>query len=266
TLTYNLELDKHNITALLGQAYNYDRFDGSSITSQGGYRNSNIKTLNAAVGTIGSTNATKNLMLSYFGRVQYAFDGKYLFSVSMRRDGSSRFGMNTKWGWFPSVSAGWRLSDENFMQSAAFIQDLKLRASYGESGNNNIGDYSSIAVLGEANYSLDGSSAPGWAPGNNINPDLTWEQSRTFDAGLDFALFQSRLSGSFDVYQGISGSLLVNVLEVLSTGVGSLLDCAGEVRSRGWDLETASRNIQRDNLTWSTAFNLSEPTSEVPQF
>ncbi|MBD1434709.1 TonB-dependent receptor [Sphingobacterium sp. DN00404] len=265
TLTYNLERDKHNLTALLGHAYNYDRFDGSTITSQGGYRNSNIMTLNAAVGTIASTNATKNLLLSYFGRVQYAFDGKYLFSASMRRDGSSRFGMNTKWGWFPSISAGWRLSDESFMQSATFIQDLKIRGSYGESGNNNIGDYSSIAVLGEANYSWDGSAAPGWAPSNIINPDLTWEKSRTFDVGLDFALFQSRLSGSFDVYQRTSSNLLLNVPTMWSTGFGSLLDNAGEVRSRGWDLEITSRNIQRDNFTWSTSFNLSHNTNKVTQ-
>lgn len=265
TLTYNLERDKHNVTALLGHAYNYDRFDGSTITSQGGYRNSNIMTLNAAVGTTASTNATKNIMLSYFGRLQYAFDGKYLFSASMRRDGSSRFGLNTKWGWFPSVSVGWRLSDENFMQSATFIQDLKIRGSYGESGNNNIGDYSSIAVLGEANYSWDGTSAPGWAPRNIINPDLTWEKSRTFDVGLDFSLFQSRLSGAFDVYQRTSSNLLLNVPTMWSTGFGSLLDNAGEVQSRGWELEITSRNIQRDNFSWSTSINISHNTNKVTQ-
>jgi len=265
TLTYNLERDRHNLTALLGHAYNYDRFDGSSITSQGGYTNSNIMTLNAAVSTVASTDATKNLLLSYFGRVQYAFDGKYLLSASVRRDGSSRFGTNTKWGWFPSLSAGWRLSDENFMQSADFIQDLKIRASYGESGNNNIGDYSSIALLGGYNYSWDGETSAGWAPSNIINPDLTWEKSRTFDLGLDFALFRSRLSGSFDWYQRTSSNLLLNVPTMWSTGFGSLLDNAGEVRSRGWDLEITSRNIQRDNFSWSTSFNLSHNTNKVTQ-
>lgn len=263
TLTYNLERDKHNLTALLGHAYNYDRFDGSSITSQGGYRNSNVKTLNAAVGTTASTDATKNLMLSYFGRVQYAFDSKYLLSASMRRDGSSRFGANTKWGWFPSLSAGWRLSEENFLQSADFLQDLKVRASYGESGNNNIGDYSSVAVLSAANYAWGGAAAPGWAAGNIINPDLTWEKSRTFDVGLDFALFRSRLSGSFDWYTRTSSNLLLNVPTMWATGFGSLLDNAGEVQSRGWELEINSRNIQRDHFTWSTSLNLSHNTNKV---
>lgn len=263
TLTYDLERDKHSLTALLGHAYNYDRFDGSSINSQGGYTNSSIMTLNAAVRTVASSDATKNLLLSYFGRVQYAFDGKYLFSASVRRDGSSRFGTNTKWGWFPSLSAGWRLSDEAFMESADFISDLKIRGSYGESGNNNIGDYSSIAILSGANYAWNGATAPGFAPGNIINPDLTWEKSRTFDVGLDFALFRSRLSGAFDLYQRTSSNLLLNVPTMRSTGFGSLLDNAGEVKSRGWDLEITSRNIQRANFTWSTSLNVSHNTNEV---
>ena len=263
TLTYDLEIEKHNITGLLGHAYNYYRFDGSDITSQGGYRNSNVKTLNAAVGTRSSTDATKNLMLSYFGRVQYAYDGKYLLSASMRRDGSSRFGMNTKWGWFPSLSAGWRLSKERFLESNESIQDLKIRVSYGESGNNNIGDYSSVAVLSSADYSWGDAIASGWAPGNIINPDLTWEKSRTFDVGLDFTLFSSRLSGSIDVYNRISSNLLLNVPTMLSTGFSSLLDNAGEVQSRGWDLELTTRNIQRDDFTWSTSLNLSYNTNKV---
>lgn len=263
TLTYDLEIEKHNITGLLGHAYNYYRFDGSNITSQGGYRNSNVKTLNAAVGTRSSTDATKNLMLSYFGRVQYAYDGKYLLSASMRRDGSSRFGMNTKWGWFPSLSAGWRLSKEKFLESNESIQDLKIRASYGESGNNNIGDYSSVAVLSSADYSWGDAIASGWAPGNIINPDLTWEKSRTFDVGLDFTLFSSRLSGSIDVYNRTSSNLLLNVPTMLSTGFSSLLDNAGEVQSRGWDLELTTRNIQREDFTWSTSLNLSYNTNKV---
>ena len=265
TLTYNLELDKHHLTAMVGQAYNYDRFDRSVITSRGGYRNSNIMTLNAAVGTTADTDATKSLLLSYFGRVQYAFDGKYLLSGSVRRDGSSRFGMNTKWGWFPSLSAGWRISDESFMKTASFIQDLKIRGSYGESGNNNIGDYSGIAVLGEANYSWANETAPGWAPSNIINRDITWEKSRTFDLGLDFSLFRSRLSGSFDWYTRTSSNLLLNVPTMWSTGFGSVLDNAGEVQSRGWDLEITTRNIQRDAFTWSTSFNLSHNTNKVTQ-
>src|SRR5690606_36264007 len=200
TLNYHLNIDKHDITALLGQAYNFDKLETSSITSQGGYTNSSITTLNGAVATVASTGATQSILLSYFGRVQYAFDGKYLFSASLRRDGSSRFGNNTKWGLFPSLSFGWRVSDENFMKSLSFINDLKLRGSFGTAGNNNIGDYSSISVLGIYNYSANGSSASGQAPKNIINPDLKWEKSRTYDVGLYFGLAGSRITGSFDWY------------------------------------------------------------------
>src|SRR5699024_6232018 len=160
-------------------------------------------------------------------------------------------------------SAGWRLSKERFLESNESIQDLKIRVSYGESGNNNIGDYSSVAVLSSADYSWGDAIASGWAPGNIINPDLTWEKSRTFDVGLDFTLFNSRLSGSIDVYNRISSNLLLNVPTMLSTGFSSLLDNAGEVQSRGWDLELTTRNIQRDDFTWSTSLNLSYNTNKV---
>src|SRR5690606_21964527 len=221
------------------------------------------ETLNAAVATISSTNATKNLMLSYFGRVQYAYDNRYLLSASLRRDGSSRFGTNTKWGWFPSLSLGWRLSEESFLQGSDVIQDLKIRGSYGESGNNNIGDYSGIATLGFYNYSWNGASAPGQAPSNIINPDITWEKSRTYDLGLDFAFFGARLSGSFDWYTRTSSNLLLNVPAMYATGFSSFLDNAGEVKSRGWDFELTSRNIQRGDLTWSTSLNISHNTNRV---
>lgn len=263
TLHYDVDINKHNINALLGHAYNFDRLDISSISSRGGYTNSSIPTLNAAVSTIASTEASKNLMLSYFGRLQYAFDNKYLFSASLRRDGSSRFGANTKWGWFPSVSAGWRVSDEAFLKSLTFVNDFKVRGSYGESGNNSIGDYSGISVLGVNNYTFNGAVAPGQAPANIINPNLTWEKSRTFDLGVDFAVFNARISGSFDWYKRNSSSLLLNVPAMFSSGFSNYLDNAGEVKSRGWDLELTSRNLVGSSFTWSTSFNLSNNSNEV---
>lgn len=263
TLNYSYETGKHSLQALLGHAYNYDRFDSNSITSQGGYTTSAIKTLNGAVGTTSGTSATKNLMLSYFGRVQYAYDQKYLVSASVRRDGSSRFGLNTKWGWFPSVSVGWRASEESFLKDIENISELKLRASYGESGNNNISDYSGRALLGNYNYSWNGTSAAGQAPSNIINPDITWEKSRTVNVGVDFGFWKSRLTGSFDYYTRTSSSLLLNVPTMLATGFSSLLDNAGEVRSKGWDLEIRTQNVQKSDFNWSTSFNLSHNSNEV---
>jgi TonB-linked SusC/RagA family outer membrane protein len=263
TLNYHLNFDKHDITALLGQAYNFDKLETSSITSQGGYTNSSITTLNGAVATVASTGATQSVLLSYFGRVQYAYDGKYLLSGSIRRDGSSRFGSNTKWGWFPSLSMGWRLSQESFMKPVTFINELKLRGSYGESGNNNIGDYSSIALLGFYNYSSNGLSVSGQAPSNIINPDLRWEKSRTYDVGLDFGLLGSRITGSFDWYTRKSSDLLLNVPSMLSTGFSSYLDNAGEVKSKGWDLEITSHQVRKADFSWSTSFNISHNSNKV---
>ncbi|MGN0020990.1 MAG: SusC/RagA family TonB-linked outer membrane protein [Sphingobacterium hotanense] len=263
TLNYSYETGKHSLQALLGHAYNYDRFDSNSITSQGGYTTSAIKTLNGAVGTTSSTSATKNLMLSYFGRVQYAYDQKYLLSASVRRDGSSRFGLNTKWGWFPSVSVGWRASEESFLKDIENISELKFRASYGESGNNNISDYSGRALLGNYNYSWNGTSAAGQAPSNIINPDITWEKSRTVNVGVDFGFWKSRVTGSFDYYTRTSSSLLLNVPTMLATGFSSLLDNAGEVKSKGWDLEIRTQNVQKSDFNWSTSFNLSHNSNEV---
>ena len=249
TLNYDVEIGNHSIQALLGHAYNYDRFENNSITSQGGYTTLCHQNLEWGSRNRFSTGATKNLMLSYFGRIQYAYLSKYLLSASVRRDGSSRFGLNTKWGWFPSVSVGWRASEEPFLKQWEDLSELKWRVSYGESGNNNIGDYSGIAMLGNYNYSWNGTSAAGQAPSNIINPDITWEKSRSFNVGVDFGFWKSRLTGSFDYYTRTSSNLLLNVPTLLATGFGSVLDNAGEVKSQGWDLELRSQNWQNENFS-----------------
>src|SRR5699024_4435762 len=192
----------HDISGVVGFSYNYNKLDGYGMSSKNGYNNSVITTLNAANAISGSTTETKNILLSYFGRLQYAYNDKYLFSGSIRRDGSSRFGSNTKWGWFPSLSVGWRVSQENFMKGISnVLSNLKLRASWGKAGNYNIGDYSSIPVLGGYNYSFNGKSVVGQAPSNIVDPDLTWEKSQTINVGLDFGVLKNRITGSFDYYQ-----------------------------------------------------------------
>src|SRR5690606_18456871 len=191
----------HSISALLGFSYNSDKLDNATMSSQNGYGSSTITTLNYALGVTGNTTETKNVLLSYFGRLQYAYQDKYLLSVSARRDGSSRFGANTKWGWFPSASIGWRVSQEDFMQSIkGTLSDLKLRASWGKSGNYNIGDYSSLSVLGNYAYSLGGQLVTGLAPNGIVNPDLTWEKSNTFDVGLDLGFINIRITATIDYY------------------------------------------------------------------
>jgi TonB-linked SusC/RagA family outer membrane protein len=270
TINYTKTIDKHDIAAVAGFSYNAEKLDNQEIRSTGGFRN-DVTTLNSANGYTSTTTETRNILLSYLARVQYAFDGKYMFSASIRRDGSSRFGDATKWGWFPSASVGWRVSDEDFMRDISFINELKLRASWGKAGNYQIPDYATIATLSPYNYSFGGSYVIGQATGpigqvaNGAisNPNLTWEKSQTYDAGFDITVLNNRLSASFDIYTRKSTALLLNVPIPWTTGFSTYLDNVGSTRNKGWEVELSSRNIINGPVQWTTSINLSHNTNKV---
>ncbi len=263
TLTYSkLFADKHDVTVLAGLSYNSDKIESASLSSNGGYSSNAITTLNAANGVTGNTSEARNVLISYFGRVQYSYASKYLLSASIRRDGSSRFGANTRWGVFPSASAGWRVSEEAFMKAIPVINDLKLRASWGTSGNYNIGDYSTIPTLGTYNYTFNNVAAVGQAPAGVTNPDLGWENSRTFDVGLDVSVLNNRISAAFDVYNKLNTNLLLNVPLPGATGFASYLSNAGSVRNTGWEIELNTRNTT-GALKWNTSLNFSHNANKV---
>ena len=265
TLTYDKTFaEDHQVSALVGFSYNSDKLDNATISSQNGFGSSTITTLNYALGVNGSTTETRNVLLSYFSRIQYAFRDKYLFSASARRDGSSRFGANTKWGWFPSVSAGWRISSEPFAAGLQpVLSDLKLRASWGTSGNYNIGDYSSLPLLGNYAYSFGGELVTGLAPNGIYNPDLTWEKSNTVDVGLDLGFWNNRITASVDYYNRKSTDLLLNVPVSQITGFTSSLDNAGSVRNQGWEFELNTLNVTGQTFQWSTSLNFSHNKNEL---
>lgn len=263
TLTYSkLFADKHDVTVLAGLSYNSDKIESASLSSNGGYSSNAITTLNAANGVTGNTSEARNVLISYFGRVQYSYASKYLLSASIRRDGSSRFGANTRWGVFPSASVGWRVSEEAFMKAVPAINDLKLRASWGTSGNYNIGDYSTIPTLGTYNYTFNGVAAVGQAPAGVTNPDLGWENSRTFDVGFDVSVLNNRISAAFDVYNKLNTNLLLNVPLPGATGFASYLSNAGSVRNTGWEIELNTRNTT-GALKWNTSLNFSHNANKV---
>ncbi|MEO5909771.1 MAG: TonB-dependent receptor [Pelobium sp.] len=264
TLNYSKVFNKvHDLALLAGYAYNMDKLNNASLSSTGGFGNSVITTLNAANGIVGNTTETKNVLLSYFGRAQYSYADKYLISASLRRDGSSRFGANTKWGLFPSASVAWRITQEDFMKkNTNVISDLKLRLSYGESGNYNVGDYSSIPLLSNYNYSLNGAAVVGQAPNGVVNPDLKWEKSQTINLGLDFGLLSNRISGSFDMYRRTSSDLLLNVSIPQTTGFSSSLTNVGEVQNNGLELELNGQILTGD-FKWSASANISHNTNKV---
>ena len=266
TLTYNAVFKTdHSINVLGGFAYNQDRLDQSSISSSGGYTSAAIQTLNAAAAVTGNTTSTQSVLISYFGRLQYGYKDKYLLSGSLRRDGSSRFGINNQFGTFPSASLKWIITQENFMSSIPLFSDLALRGSWGVNGNDNLpNDYASIATIGSSGYVLGSTPAVviGQTPNVLANPDLKWEKSQTYDFGIDFGILKNRITGSFDYYDKLNTDLLLNVQVPEATGFQTYLTNVGSVRNIGQELEITSRNIV-GKLQWTTSINLTHNTNKI---
>jgi TonB-linked SusC/RagA family outer membrane protein len=269
TVTYSKTFGKHDVTLLGGESYTFSKLYNTALSASGGFINNQVTTLNGATNISGAgnnyTTETQSVLLSYFTRLQYSYAGKYLLSASVRGDGSSRFGADNQFGYFPAVSLGWRISQEKFLQGVAPLSDLKLRASLGYAGNNSIGDYSSIATLGFYNYALGGTSGAqvtGQAPNRVGNSQLRWEKNRTFDFGADIALFSNRIYLSADYYTKNSKDLLLSVPVPTASGFGTNLVNIGEVRNSGWELALNTRNLE-GALSWTTSFNLSHNENKV---
>ena len=266
TLTYNTVIkNDHSLNVLAGYSYNLDRFDAVSMKSNGGFTSAVIQTLNAAAAVTGNTTSTKSILISYFGRLLYNYKEKYFLSASLRRDGSSRFGINNQFGTFPSASLKWIASQENFMQGIPVISDLSIRASYGVNGNNNLpNDYASIATIGSAGYVLGSTQGAviGQSPNVLANPDLKWEKSQTYDVGLDFGILNNRITGSFDVYNKLNTDLLLNVQVPEATGFQSALTNVGSVRNLGQELEITSHNMVGE-FQWNTTLNIAHNSNKI---
>ena len=265
TLNYSTTLAKnHSLNLLLGQSYNYFYSENSVMNSVGGYNNATIQTLNAALGISGRTTAAKNTLVSFFSRAQYSFKNRYLISGSIRTDGSSRFGDNNKYGVFPAGSIGWRVIEESFMKKLPVFSDLKLRATYGVTGNNSIPDFRAIPTIGSYGYVLGTGQAIaiGQAPNRIANPDLKWEKNRTVDFGFDFGLFKNRITGSFDYYNRLTSDLLLNASTLWVTGFNVYLSNTGSVRNQGWEVELATKNLT-GKFQWNTNLQFTHNKNKV---
>jgi TonB-linked SusC/RagA family outer membrane protein len=266
TLTYATVINnKHSINVLAGYAYNLDRLDRASLSSNGGYTSAVIQTLNAAAAVTGNTTSTQSVLISAFSRVQYGYQDKYLLSGSIRRDGSSRFGINNQYGIFPSASLAWVATKEKFMAAIPAISYLKLRASYGVNGNNNLpNDYAPIPTIGSAGYVFGTTQAAGIGQTPNVlaNPDLKWERSQTFDVGIDFGILNNRITASFDVYNKLNTDLLLNVQVPEATGFQTYLNNVGSVRNIGQEFEITSRNMV-GKFQWTTTATFTHNTNKI---
>jgi TonB-linked SusC/RagA family outer membrane protein len=265
TLTYSNTIGKHNFTGLLG--YTTQKDHAESLYVKGlGFPNELVQTINGAT-EINSWNEGKSewSLLSYIGRLTYSFDSRYLVTASIRRDGSSRFGADNRWGYFPAASLGWRVSEENFFKSGNLpVNELKLRASWGLTGNNQIGNYSSIARLGAQNYPFGTEEKvnAGLSPSSKSNPDLGWEKTAALNTGIDAGIFDSRIFMSVDYYINKTSDLLFSMPIPTVTGFSSILQNIGDVENRGYELELTTRNLT-GKFQWKTLFNYSHNQNEV---
>jgi TonB-dependent starch-binding outer membrane protein SusC len=256
----------HDVTAMAGASFQHEGYWGNNIsTVTGSYANETIRTMNNAVINPGPTTSMKTQwgLASYFSRVNYEYDDRYLLSASIRTDGSSRFGPNTRWGYFPSASIGWRISQEAFMEELDAIDELKLRASYGVTGNFNIGDFAYLGTIGDAPYSPGGSFTIGQAQNSFGNPDLKWERTFSYGAGLELSLFNRRLNFVVDYYDMTTKDLLYFVNTPAITGFTSSLTNVGDINNRGIELEISTINVQTNNFQWSTSFNYTYNKNQV---
>lgn len=264
TLSYNKNFGGHSVSVLGGWTMQYQR-DESNYAFANGFIINSIPTLNAGTVTRGNSNASEWSLLSALARIQYNYLGKYMITGALRADGASRFGKNNRWGYFPSVSLGWRISEEKFMNSLEFIDDLKLRASYGLTGNFNIPNYGTQGELAYYSYVLGGSSPDaikGAAPKSMPNPDLKWEKTAQVNVGFDATLFKNRLTLGLDLYNSNTYDLLLNVPVPMTTGYTTRLENIGKVNNKGIEFNI-STNHQMGDVTWSAYFNISKNINEV---
>jgi TonB-linked SusC/RagA family outer membrane protein len=263
TANYTKSFGKHNITALAGYTVQDDVIELNSLSSNN-YPNNLVPSLSAVSGIISTGTSTKAewSILSELARVNYNYDGKYLVTASIRRDGSSRFGSNNKYGVFPSAAVAWRVSDEQFMKAIPVVSQLKLRASYGKTGNNNIGNYASLATINYLKYVTGGIVAGGFGPGAIANPDLTWETQEQINLGADIGLFKGRLNLTIDHFNSTNNDLLLNVNVPTSSGFPTALKNIGEVKNTGWEFVVSSINTT-GKLQWSTDINFSAYKNKV---
>ena len=199
------------------------------------------------------------------GRASYIFMDRYIMNVAIRRDGSSRFGKNNKWSTFPSVALAWRANEESFLRNVSWIDNLKLRLSYGIVGNQNgIGNYTTLGLTDQERYEFGDNSYMGYLPGKELsNPNLKWEQSRTANIGLDFGFFNNRLSGTIEYYNTRTTDLIVK-REINSVlGYEQMLDNLGETKSHGIDISINGDVFRTKNFTWSLGANFSQYANEI---
>ena len=255
TLNFNFNVkDKHRIDGLVGYEYRKENQEGIGTTGEG-FPTYQFTTLNTAATPLSSTEFfTGYRRQSVFANVNYNYDGKYILSGIVRRDGSSRFGANYRYGVFPSLRFAWNIDNEKFISSAEWINSLRFRASYGVTGNDQIGNFDGLGLYGAASpYN----GQPGISFSQLANPELRWEKNRTTNLGIDFAFFDNRVFGSLEAYDKITADLLLSQPLQLTTGFGSITRNVGQIQNRGIELTLGVqpvKSLKPGGFNWTSTF------------
>ena len=266
TLAYDRQINANNfVSAVVGASLQSFKTNTFSSAANGFFTNQlEVDNLGIAGTTLPSrTNAVRNTLASFFGRVNYQLMGKYLFTATMRADGSSRFGAGNKWGYFPSAAFAWRLINEDFIQNLKTFSDLKLRVGFGVTGNQEIGSYQSLAQYNANGYTLNGVRVVGLSPSNIPNPDLSWESTASSDIGLDAAFFNDRLKITTDIYYKKTSNLLFNKYIPTESGFSSALINAGSVENKGLEINISGVVVDKKTVGWDVNGNISFNRNKV---
>jgi len=269
TLNYNFKVgEKNDFTVLLGQSMNQSVYKENIVFGECGqehYYTSAFYDLSKITTPKATSEYTKQAMLSYFGRLNYKFDEKYLLTASLRADGSSTLAEGNKWGYFPSVAAAWRISEESFLEDVSMVNNLKLRTSWGVSGNAAVAPYSTMKSLSDYQvyYYLGGTSIAGNIPSKMGNPDLVWEKTAAYNFGLDFSILENRISGSVDYFISNTSDLLCYENKPASNVYPSVISNIGKTKGNGIEVALNTLVIDSKAFSWDINWSYSHFKDEV---
>ncbi len=265
TLNYNTEIGGvHSISGVAGVTFQGSRYE-SVLGSSQDYVNDVLQENSLESGAVYNqpgSNATEWGIVSFLGRFNYSYRSRYLMSIAGRADGSSRFGDNNKYAFFPSASVAWRASEEDFIQALNIFSNLKVRASMGYTGNQEIGLYNSLPTLGTTTYEFGGNLVKGFRPNKIPNPDLRWEKTAQFDVGLDVGFVDNRIRLTTDIYYKKTTDLIYSIAIPYVSGFQTMIQNIGSMSNKGLEFEISTDNI-RGEFNWTTSFNIGFNKNEV---
>ncbi|WP_158995655.1 TonB-dependent receptor [Mucilaginibacter sp. L196] len=270
TLNWNHNFHNHDITVLVGQETDYSQSQNLNNTYYD-FPADNFGLNNVGEATGGAKNTygsglSYNSLASFFGRASYNYKDKYILNVTLRADGSSNFGPDNKWGYFPSVAGAWRISDEDFMKNQSVISDMKLRVGYGTAGNDNIGAYHYTTGYGASTYAINNNYFNTLVPGNTAgNPNVKWEKTASTNIGLDIGLLKGRFNLTVDVYNNKSDNLLIDNQLNPASGYTNQYQNIGAIANKGLEFVLTSNNLNKGDFRWKTSYNMSFNRSKVLQ-